>query len=81
MDNQREISKELFDKSGLESTPNNWHIWKRAFDLGVSKAKESDLLHNVSKNAVELKCKGCNCELPKGMKTRCYECYDKIYFP
>jgi len=44
MDNQREISKELFDKSNIEAIPMNWHIWKRAFDLGVE-AKESDLLN------------------------------------
>ena len=47
MDNQRGISKKLFDESKIEATPMNWHIWKRAFDLGVE-AKESDLLHDVS---------------------------------
>ncbi len=58
-------------------------IWKRlAQEIPTEEATKQILdLFIVSKNAVKLKCKGCNCELPKGMKTRCYECYDKIYFP
>ena len=38
--NTREISLRLFNESGIENTPMNWHIWKRAFDLGVSSIKE-----------------------------------------
>lgn len=39
--NQREISMERFKASKLANTPNNWHIWKRAFDLGVSATEKN----------------------------------------
>lgn len=51
MKDQRIICKEQFENSGIEYTPINWHIWKRAFDRGLSIAsvvnKNSDI-SNVS---------------------------------
>ena len=44
MENQRQKSKELFDKRYSEETDMRfWFIWKKAFDLGVAfKKKELD---------------------------------------
>ena len=43
MKNQREISKKLFDESGIYLTPVSWQIWKRAFDLGVKSVEDSSI--------------------------------------
>jgi len=31
---KRELAKKLYLNSGIEDNAYNWHIWKRAFDLG-----------------------------------------------
>lgn len=38
MSKQRQESLRLFKQTGLDDNPLNWHIWKRAFDLGVASA-------------------------------------------
>ncbi len=37
--NKREEALELFKSSGIKDTPYNWHIWKRAFNLGWASNK------------------------------------------
>lgn len=32
--NKRELSKKLYLQSHIKDNAYNWHIWKRAFDLG-----------------------------------------------
>ena len=42
---KRKIAKELFNKTNLDKNAMNWHVWKRAFDLGYDIAfnKSSDV--------------------------------------
>jgi len=38
---QRKKAKQLFDETSLDKdNPMYWHIWKKAFDLGVSESKK-----------------------------------------
>ena len=48
MENQREICLAEFNKSRIENTPMNWHIWKRAYDRGAAnEATYYSDIHNV----------------------------------
>ena len=35
----RELAKLTFEETQIPNTPYNWHIWKRAFDLGWEKGQ------------------------------------------
>lgn len=47
----------------------------------VLKKLDKALTTPVVGRSEQLKCEDCGSPLPKGMKHRCYECYDEIYFP
>ena len=37
----REIALETFKESQIPNTPYNWHLWKRAFDLGYREGQKN----------------------------------------
>lgn len=39
----RELAKKTFDETQLPNTPMNWHIWKRAFDLGYKEGRKFEI--------------------------------------
>jgi aspartate ammonia-lyase len=54
MKNQREISTKAFKESGIEQTPSNWHLWKRAFDCGATESIPEEIQKVVNTNFYEM---------------------------
>ncbi|MGV6830487.1 MAG: hypothetical protein ACWA5P_02855 [bacterium] len=36
----RKLTKDQFDETNIANTPMNWHVWKRAFELGYRLAEQ-----------------------------------------
>lgn len=65
---KREKAKELFNNSGIIDNAYNWHIWKRAFDLGVAYDKTSDESESFC----------VNCDRKVQTHNLCMDCVIKI---
>ena len=54
METTREIALRTYTdatKYGMQDTPMNWHIWKRAFDIAESELKKlrvADVRHSMT---------------------------------
>ena len=40
--NLREITLEQYNKTNIPDTPMNWHVWKKAFELGWRMSRENN---------------------------------------
>ena len=90
MSNKREVSKKLFDQTNLPKDAMNWHVWKRAFDLGFDiglneaasperVAPESNNLCNVcGEEMPNILCSKCG-NLPPKERTAVCDCPDDKY--
>lgn len=48
MSEQRKKSLETFEKYCIKKNPLNWHIWKKAFDLGVQFEKQQSIINHIN---------------------------------
>jgi len=70
METIRQIALRTYNdatNNGMQDTPMNWHIWKRAFDIAeieLKKLRVTDVIKSVCEN---------DCE---GEPKYCQKCYD-----